>query len=57
MGAVICYDCLDELTFKNAETWITEFCAKARENAPMILVATKKDMINEDAVVVHPRRG
>jgi len=23
----------------------------------MILVATKKDMITEDAVVVHPRRG
>ena len=58
MGAVISYDCLDERTLLNAETWMTEFSAKAKENAIMILVATKKDLANEDAVsFVDPSRG
>ena len=50
MGAVICYDCTDVNNFGNAETWLTEFRSKAKEDAPLILVATKKDLVNEKCV-------
>ena len=37
---------------------MTEFSAKAKENSPMILVATKKDLANDGAnKIVDPRRG
>lgn len=58
MGAVVCYDCLDMESFKNADTWMTEFSTKARPNAPMILVANKKDKITDDSTnVVPPEQG
>lgn len=44
MGAVVCYDCTDETTFKNAENWIIDFTNKSREDAPKILVANKCDL-------------
>ena len=45
MGAIVCYDSLDQKTLKSAETWIEEFRAKARPNAPVVLVANKIDLI------------
>ena len=47
MGAVICYDSTDVNNFGNVETWLTEFRSKAKEDAPIILVATKKDLVHE----------
>lgn len=44
MGAVVCYDCSDEVTFKNAENWIIDYTNKSREDAPKILVANKCDL-------------
>jgi len=58
MGAIVCYDCMDENTFNNAETWMVEFGSKAKDDAPMILVANKKDMFTESSSgAVSPERG
>ena len=58
MGAIVCYDSLDENSFRNSEQWMTEFQTKARNDAPMVLAATKKDLINDEVSgVVQPRRG
>ena len=43
MGAVVCYDCTDSESLRNAETWMKDFEEKARADAPKILVACKKD--------------
>ena len=56
MGAIVCYDSLEEPTWRNTETWMSEFQTKAKDGAPMVLCATKKDLINDDATGVVPRR-
>jgi|688.fasta_scaffold964052_1 GTPase SAR1 family protein len=43
MGAIVCYDCLDDKSFDNAESWLSEFRTKSKEDSPIVLVATKKD--------------
>ena len=48
MGAVVCYDCTDSESLRNAETWMKDFEEKARADAPKILVACKKDRFNPD---------
>lgn len=58
MGAVVCYDCTDQTTFDNAETWMKEFRLKAREGAPIILAANKKDLLDSDKTgIVSPEQG
>ena len=46
MGAVVCYDCTDLESFRNAETWMKDFEEKAKADAPKVLVACKKDKYN-----------
>ena len=46
MGAIVCYDPFDEPSFRNTDTWMSEFVAKARDGAPMVLSATKKDIVD-----------
>ena len=58
MGAIVCYDSLDEKSFVNADTWISEFRLKAKEDAPVVLVATKIDLLTDVGVgEVRPSRG
>lgn len=58
MGAIICYDCTDENSFKSSDSWLTEFRQAARENAPMVLVANKSDLLNDsNGKSVDPERG
>jgi Ras-related protein Rab-1A len=56
MGAIVCYDSLEEPTWRNTETWMTEFTTKAKDGAPMVLCGTKKDLVNEDSTGVVPQR-
>ena len=51
MGAVVCYDCTDPESLRNAETWLKDFKEKAKPDAPKVLVACKKDKYNE---LKHP---
>lgn len=44
LGAIICYDCTNEESLRNAKQWIEDFREKAREGAPILLVATKDDL-------------
>ena len=44
MGAIVCYDCTDEISFTNAETWMKEFRQMSRPNASIVLVANKIDL-------------
>jgi len=44
MGAIICYDCTDEQTLFNVKQWIHDFRERARQGAPILLVATKDDL-------------
>jgi small GTP-binding protein len=44
MGAIVCYDCTDETSFTNAETWMKEFRQMSRPNASIVLVANKIDL-------------
>ena len=46
MGAVVCYDCTDSESLRNAETWMKDFEEKAKADSPKILVACKKDKYN-----------
>ena len=47
MGAVVCYDCTDPESLRNAETWLKNFKEKAKPDAPKVLVATKRDKFDE----------
>lgn len=44
MGAVICFDSQNMTALKNIQTWIKDFREKARDGAPILLVATKQDL-------------
>ncbi len=46
-GAIICYDCLDQKTFENADHWIQSFNEKNTNAAPIVLCATKVDLFDE----------
>ena len=50
MGAVVCYDCTDKESLRNAERWLKDFEEKARPDAPKVLVACKKDKNAEDHI-------
>ena len=50
MGAVVCYDCTDRESLRNAERWLKDFEEKARPDAPKVLVACKKDKNAEDHI-------
>ena len=51
MGAVVCYDCTDHDSLRNAETWLKDFKEKAKADAPRVLVSCKKDLYDENK---HP---
>ena len=53
MGAVVCYDCTDRESLRNAERWLKDFEEKARPDAPKVLVACKKDKNAEDHLPAH----
>ena len=59
MGAVVCYDCTDSESLRNAETWMKDFEEKARADAPKILVSCKKDkrVISIVAVMAAPNHS
>ena len=44
MGAIICFDSEKVQSLKSVKTWIKDFRDKAKEGAPILLVATKQDM-------------
>ena len=44
MGAIICFDCTSEQSLKNVKNWIKDFREKAKQGAPILLVATKLDL-------------
>ena len=47
MGAIVCYDCTDEESLINAKQWIFDYREKARQGAPVLLVATKDDLSSQ----------
>ena len=51
MGAVVCYDCTDPESLRNAETWLKNFKEKAKPDAPKVLVSCKRDKYDE---LKHP---
>ena len=44
MGAIICFDCTVEQSLKSITRWIKDFREKAKQGAPILLVATKYDL-------------
>ena len=44
MGAIICFDCTKEQSLLNVPKWIKDFRDKAKQGAPILLVATKYDL-------------
>lgn len=44
MGAIICFDCTSDQSLKNVKNWIKDFREKAKQGAPILLVATKQDL-------------
>ena len=52
MGAIICFDITSEQSLKSAKNWIKDFRDKARQGAPVLLVATKQDLSDQPKIKI-----
>ena len=48
-GAIICYDCTNRQTLTNAAQWISDFRDKCAVGAPILLIACKFDLQEENS--------
>ena len=55
-GAIICYDCTNISSYKNVKGWIKDFREKAKQGAPIMIVANKVDLMSKEQSQVSQSR-
>lgn len=56
LGAVIVFDCSEPTTFKRVSTWATEVRSYVQKEIPIIIAASKSDLINKDSNLIKEAR-
>ena len=51
VGAILVYDLIRKNTFDHCVTWLQEFKMQAKENAKILLLGNKSDLIERDPIM------